>query len=99
MSDSKLSQYQLDQIKQLSIIPSTMYVWYNEDGSITGISNSKSYGLYLEVEKSRLQDFLSGKKDYCRYNINYFKFDRALQIKEDNVEISFSLSKALVLDK
>ena len=74
-----------------SAIPSTMYVWYDDSGTITGISNLKSDGPYLEVPKARLVDFLSGKKDYCRYKIDYFKFDTALQIKDETTKISSAL--------
>jgi len=77
--------------ESVSAIPSTMYVWHDDSGTITGISNLKSDGLYLEVPKARLVDFLSGKKDYCRYNIEYFKFDTALQIKDETTKISSAL--------
>jgi hypothetical protein len=79
------------QAKAVSIIPKTMYVWHDEAGTITGISNLPSTGGYLEVPKSRLHDFLSGKKDYYRYNIDYFKFDNALQTKDESVKISSAL--------
>ena len=77
--------------ESVSAIPSTMYVWYDDSGTITGISNLKSDGPYLQVPKARLVDFLSGKKDYCRYNIEYFKFDTALQIKDETTKISSAL--------
>jgi hypothetical protein len=79
------------QAEAVSAIPKTMYVWHDDTGTITGISNSPNDGGYLEVPKSRLKDFLSGKKDYCRYNIDYFKFDNALTTKDEIVKVSSTL--------
>lgn len=87
----KLSVKEIIAAEAVSVIPSTMYVWYDDLGTITGISNLTGDGSYLEVPKVRLTNFLSGKKDYCRYNIDYFKFDDALQIKDDRPKISSSL--------
>jgi hypothetical protein len=86
-----LTLQEILQAEAVSMIPKTMYVWHDEAGTITGISNIPSTGEYLEVPKSRLHDFLSGKKDYCRYNIDYFKFDNALQTKDESIKISSAL--------
>lgn len=87
----KLTLEEIAQAKSLSVVSKTMYVWHDANGVITGISNYPSDSGYLEVPKTRLRDFLSGKKDYSRYNIDYFKFDEALDIKDKIVGISNTL--------
>jgi Uri superfamily endonuclease len=87
----RLTEEEILQAHAVSAISNTMFVWHNEEGTITGISNYPSDGSYLEVSKDRLVDFLSGKKDYCRYHIDYFKFDEALRIKDGSIEISSAL--------
>jgi hypothetical protein len=74
----KLTLAEIEQAKAVSNISSHMYVWHDADGTITGISNYTYDGAYLEVAKTRLVDFLNGKKDYYRYKIDYFKFDQSL---------------------
>lgn len=87
----KLTLEEIAQAELLSVVSKTMYVWHDTAGAITGISNYPSDTGYLEVPKARLRDFLSGKKDYSRYNVDYFKFDEALDIKDKIVGISNSL--------
>jgi Uri superfamily endonuclease len=87
----KLTLEEIQQANGVSNISSHMYVWHDADGTITGISNYAYDGAYLEVAKTRLVDFLNGKKDYYRYKIDYFKFDQALQTKDKTVEIASAL--------
>ena len=69
-----------------------MYVYYNDYGNITSISNVKQTDIeYLEVPETKLVDFLSGKKDFSRYKIDYFKFNRENTKSEIDVDTSQNL--------
>jgi hypothetical protein len=92
MSD-ELTLEQLEQVKQLSYIHPNMYVYYNDFGNILSISNVKESSKdYLEVPEEKLKDFLSGKKDFGRYKIDYFKFNYENSLAdESSIDTSNSL--------
>ena len=87
----KLTEEEILQANAVSNIPKKMFVWHNEEGIITGISNFPGDSGYIEIAKDRLVDFLNGKKDYCRYHIDYFKFDASLRVKDQSIKISSAL--------
>jgi hypothetical protein len=71
----KLTKQELKDVEEISKIDPNMYLYHNNLGEITALSNIKpEAGDYLEVPKEKLVDFLSGKKNISRYKIDYFKF-------------------------
>ncbi len=55
-------------------VPKFAYIYYNDQKEITMISPIKYDNLdYLEVVFDRAKDFLLGKKDFARYDLEYFK--------------------------
>ena len=81
---NELTPIELEQARQLSYIHPNMYVYYNDYGNILSISNVKdSSKEYLEVPEEKLADFLSGKKDFGRYKIDYFKFNYENTLKDE----------------
>jgi hypothetical protein len=54
-----------------------MFVYYDESGNVTGISNEKNESLmYAKVDESKVTEFLSGAKDFSKYKIDYFTFNK-----------------------
>lgn len=89
---NELTKEELDQALAVSYIHPNMYVYYNDYGNITSISNVKQTDAeYLEVPEVKLIDFLSGKKDFSRYKIDYFKFNRENTKHEVDVDTSQNL--------
>jgi hypothetical protein len=89
---NELTKEELEQAVAVSYIHPNMYVYYNDYGNITSISNVKQTDAeYLEVPETKLVDFLSGKKDFSRYKIDYFKFNRENTKHEVDVDTSQNL--------
>ena len=73
----KLTPEQLEQALAVSIMPTCMFVYYDELGNVTAISNEKNDSLlYAEVPEFKVIDFLSGAKDLSKYKIDYFTFNK-----------------------
>ena len=73
----KLTPEQLEQALAVSIMPTCMFVYYDESGNVTAISNEKNDSLlYAEVPESKVIDFVSGAKDFSKYKIDYFTFNK-----------------------
>jgi hypothetical protein len=88
----ELTPEQLEQALAVSIMPTCMFVYYNESGNVTAISNEKNDSLlYVEVLESKVADFLSGAKDFSKYKIDYFTFNTEDYKIEPLVEIPTNL--------
>jgi hypothetical protein len=73
----ELTPEQLEQALAVSIMPTCMFVYYDELGNVTAISNEKNDSLlYAEVLESKVIDFVSGAKDFSKYKIDYFTFNK-----------------------
>jgi hypothetical protein len=73
----ELTPEQLEQALAVSIMPTCMFVYHNESGNITAISNEKNDSLlHVEVPEFKVIDFLSGAKDLSKYKIDYFTFNK-----------------------
>lgn len=73
----ELTPEQLEQALAVSIMPTCMFVYYDESGNVTAISNEKNDSLlYAEVPESKVIDFVSGAKDFSKYKIDYFTFNK-----------------------
>ena len=73
----ELTPEQLEQALSVSIMPTCMFVYYDELGNVTAISNEKNDSLlYAEVPEFKVIDFLSGAKDLSKYKIDYFTFNK-----------------------
>ena len=80
----KLTPEQLEKALAVSVMPTCMFVYYNESGNVTAISNEKNDSLlYAEVPESKVVDFISGARDFSKYKIDYFTFN-----KDDHKEVS-----------
>lgn len=72
----ELTPAQLAQALAVSIMPTSMFVYYDELGNVTAISNEKNNNLlYAEVPESKVVDFLSGVRNFSKYKIDYFTFN------------------------
>jgi hypothetical protein len=71
-------------------VPKFAYIYYNDRRQITMISPIKYDNLdYLEVVFDRAKDFLQGKKDFARYDLEYFKSGSVVQqLKEQKIRKS-----------
>jgi hypothetical protein len=73
----ELTPEQLEQALAVSIMPTCMFVYYDELGNVTAISNEKNDSLlYAEVPESKVIDFVSGVRDFSKYKIDYFTFNK-----------------------
>jgi len=73
----ELTPEQLERALAVSIMPTCMFVYYDELGNVTAISNEKNDSLlYAEVLESKVIDFISGAKDFSKYKIDYFTFNK-----------------------
>ena len=73
----ELTPEQLEQALSVSIMPTCMFVYHDELGNITAISNEKNDSLlHVEVPESKVIDFISGAKDFSKYKIDYFTFNK-----------------------
>ena len=73
----ELTPEQLANAQTVSIMPTCMFVYHDELGNITAISNEKNDSLlYVEVPESKVVDFISGAKDFSKYRIDYFTFNK-----------------------
>ena len=73
----KLTPEQLEKALAVSVMPTCMFVYYNESGNVTAISNEKNDSLlYAEVPESKVVDFISGARDFSKYKIDYFTFNK-----------------------
>ena len=88
----KLTPEQLEQALAVSIMPTCMFVYYDESGNVTAISNEKNDSLlYAEVPESKVIDFVSGAKDFSKYKIDYFTFNKDDYKEELLVDIPTNL--------
>ena len=84
----KLTPEQLENALAVSIMPTCMFVYYNESGNVTAISNEKNDSLlYAEVPESKVVDFISGARDFSKYKIDYFTFNKDNHKEESLVDI------------
>ena len=69
-----------------------MFVYHDELGNITAISNEKNDSLlYVEVPESKVVDFISGAKDFSKYRIDYFTFNKEDYKEEPLIDIPTNL--------
>lgn len=69
-----LTEEELFLANQKYVPPEFAYIYYNDNRKILAISPEKNESLnFLEVPFSRAKDFLDGKKDPARYDLEYFK--------------------------
>jgi hypothetical protein len=88
----ELTPEQLQQALAVSIMPTCMFVYYDESGNVTSISNEKNDNLlYAEVPESKVVDFLSGARDFSKYKIDYFTFNKDDYKSESLVDIPTDL--------
>ena len=88
----ELTPEQLAKAQAVSIMPTCMFVYHNESGNITAISNEKNDSLlYVEVLESKVIDFISGAKDFSKYKIDYFTFNKEDHKEEPLIDIPINL--------
>lgn len=88
----ELTPEQLQQALAVSVMPTCMFVYYDESGNVTSISNEKNDNLlYAEVPESKVLDFLSGAKDFSKYKIDYFTFNKDDYKSEPLIDIPTNL--------
>ena len=88
----KLTPEQLEKALAVSVMPTCMFVYYNESGNVTAISNEKNDSLlYAEVPESKVVDFISGAKDFSKYRIDYFTFNKEDYKEEPLIDIPTNL--------
>ena len=88
----ELTPEQLEQAQAVSIMPTCMFVYYDESGNVTAISNEKNDSLlYAEVLESKVIDFISGAKDFSKYKIDYFTFNKDDYKEEPLIDIPTNL--------
>jgi hypothetical protein len=88
----ELTSEQLAKARAVSIMPTCMFVYHDESGNITAISNEKNDSLlYVEVLESKVIDFISGAKDFSKYKIDYFTFNKEDHKEEPLIEIPINL--------
>lgn len=86
-----LDSAELEKAQQVYVPNNTRFLYYNVDGFITSILNYKNESMpYLEVPFEKVKDFISGKKDYSRFKIDYFQLPN-ISIDVDNEVQSFHL--------
>ena len=88
----ELTPEQLANAQTVSIMPTCMFVYHDELGNITAISNEKNDSLlYVEVPESKVIDFISGAKDFSKYRIDYFTFNKEDYKEEPLIDIPTNL--------
>ena len=88
----ELTLEQLANAQAVSIMPTCMFVYHDELGNITAISNEKNDSLlYVEVPESKVVDFISGAKDFSKYRIDYFTFNKEDYKEEPLIDIPTNL--------
>ena len=88
----ELTPEQLKQALAVSIMPTCMFVYYDELGNVTAISNEKNDSLlYAAVLESKVIDFVSGAKDFSKYKIDYFTFNKDNYKEEQLIDIPTNL--------
>ena len=88
----ELTPEQLANAQTVSIMPTCMFVYHDELGNITAISNEKNDSLlYVEVPESKVVDFISGAKDFSKYRIDYFTFNKEDYKEEPLIDIPTNL--------
>jgi hypothetical protein len=67
-------------------IPTKKYVYYDESGNIKTISNQNTAsGNYIEVEKTEVEDILSGKEPHNAYVVLYDTLDKKYKLMHKNI--------------
>ena len=88
----ELTPEQLANAQTVSIMPTCMFVYHDELGNVTAISNEKNDSLlYVEVPESKVVDFISGAKDFSKYRIDYFTFNKEDYKEEPLIDIPTNL--------
>ena len=88
----ELTPEQLEKAYAVSIMPTCMFVYYDESGNVTAISNEKNDSLlYVEIPESKVIDFISGAKDFSKYKIDYFTFNKEEYKEEPLIDIPTNL--------
>ena len=88
----ELTPEQLERALAVSTMPTCMFVYHDESGNVTAISNEKNDSLlYVEVIESKVIDFISGAKDFSKYKIDYFTFNKEDHKEELLIEIPANL--------
>ena len=88
----ELTPEQLANAQTVSIMPTCMFVYHDELGNITAISNEKNDSLlYVEIPESKVIDFISGAKDFSKYKIDYFTFNKEEYKEEPLIDIPTNL--------
>lgn len=96
----ELTPEQLEQALAVSIMPTCMFVYYDESGNVTAISNEKNDSLlYAEVPESKVIDFLSGEKSFSKYKIDYFTFNKDAYKAELLIDIPTNLIYVIPFSK
>ena len=88
----ELTPEQLAKAQAVSIMPTCMFVYHDESGNVTAISNEKNDSLlYVEIPESKVIDFISGAKDFSKYKIDYFTFNKEEYKEEPLIDIPTNL--------
>ena len=96
----ELTPEQLKQALAVSIMPTCMFVYYDELGNVTAISNEKNDSLlYAEVLESKVIDFVSGAKDFSKYKIDYFTFNKDDHKEKPLIDIPTNLIHIIPFSK
>jgi hypothetical protein len=96
----ELTPEQLANAQAVSIMPTCMFVYHDELGNITAISNEKNDSLlHVEVPESKVIDFISGTKDFSKYKIDYFTFNKEDHKEEPLIDIPTNLIYIVPLSK
>jgi hypothetical protein len=85
---------------QIGVVYNTFFVHYDQEGNVHLLSNIKDeqYKIF-EIDLFLVDDFLKGKKDYKKYNIEYFYnlSKGVITDEQDNIEYSKPLFQILPL--
>jgi hypothetical protein len=79
----QLTPEQIAEASKPYVIP-PFFVYYSDDGEIFSISSEKDDSLnYVQVTSKQVDDFITGKRDYKRYKVDYFKEGNTYVIKTE----------------
>jgi len=85
---------------QVGVVYNTFFVHYDQEGNVHQLSNIKDeqYKIF-EIDLFLIDDFLKGKKDCKKYNIEYFYnlSKGVITHEQDNIEYSKPLFQILPL--
>jgi hypothetical protein len=79
----QLTPEQIAEASKPYVIP-PFFVYYSDNGEIFAITSEKDESLnYIEVTSKQVDDFITGKRDYKRYKVDYFKEGNTYVIKTE----------------